>query len=73
MKNVLYFPLHKSNAQIMLQFNTFKKKTCLLGDIYLLDINPLNGLKNFYIAIKSIRRVKKKTMFQKKMENFKGR
>ena len=57
----------------MLQFNTFKKKTCLFWDIYLLDINPLNGLKNFYTAIKSIRCVKKKTMFQRKMENFKGR
>ena len=49
------------------------KETYLLLDIYLLYISPVNGLKNFYTAIKTIECVKKKTTFQRKMENFKGK
>ena len=32
----------------------------------------MNGLRNFSIAIKTIERAKKKTMFQRTMEGFKG-
>ena len=33
----------------------------------------VNGLKTFYIVIKTIERVKKQTMFQRKMADFKGK
>ena len=33
----------------------------------------VNGLKTFYIDIKTIERVKKQTMFQRKMADFKGK
>ena len=32
----------------------------------------MNGLRNFSIAIETIERAKKKTMFQRTMEGFKG-
>ena len=69
---MLYFPLHKNNALKILQFNTFQE-TCLLQGICLQDINPANGLKTFYVAIKIIWHVQKKTMYQRKMENFQGK
>ena len=39
---------------------------------YLFDINPVNGLKNFYIDIKTIKLAKNQTMFQRRIEDFKG-
>ena len=37
------------------------------------DINQANGLKTFYIDIKTIERAKKWTMFQRKMKDFKSK
>ena len=37
------------------------------------DISPVNRLKTFYIDIKTIERIKKQTMFQRKMADFKGK
>ena len=45
----------------------------LLQDIFLKDVRPVNSLKTFYIDIKTIERVKKQTMFQKKMADLKGK
>ena len=47
--------MHKNNALKMLQFNTLFSIR-----YFLLDISPLNSLKTFYTAIKTIGRVKKK-------------
>ena len=33
----------------------------------------MNGLNSFYIGIKTIEIVKKQTMFQRKMEDYKGK
>ena len=41
--------------------------------ICLQDISPVNGLKPFYIGIKTDELVKKQTMFQGKMEDFKDK
>ena len=45
----------------------------LLQDIFLKDVRPVNSLKTFYIDIKTIERVKKQTMFQRKMADLKGK
>ena len=38
-----------------------------------LFVCPLNGLKNVCVGIKTIELVKQWTMFQRKMEDFKGK
>ena len=38
-----------------------------------LSISPVNGLKTFYSDIKAIELVKKQTIFQRKMADFKGK
>ena len=45
----------------------------LLQDIFLKDVRPVNSLKTFYIDIKTIERVKKQTLFQRKMADLKGK
>ena len=49
------------------------KETYLLWDNCLKDIGWVNGLETFSIDIKTIERVKKKTIFQIKMADFNGR
>ena len=37
------------------------------------DISPVNSLKTSFIDIETIKRVKKQTMFQRKIADFKGK
>ena len=72
MNNMVHIRSHKNNALKILQFNTFHKKL-VFYEICVQDISPVSGLKNFYIDIKTIKPVKKQTMFQRKMKDFKGK
>ena len=71
----LFSPLSWNNPLSKIKFHSLisLKGTRLLWDICLYDISPVNGLKTFYIDIKTIERVKKQTMFQRKMADFKGK
>ena len=40
---------------------------------FLQDISPVNGLETFYTDIKTIERVKKPSIFERKMIDFKGK
>ena len=40
---------------------------------FLQDISPVNGLKTFYIDIKTIEHVRKQIMFQRKMNDIEGK
>ena len=62
----------KNNALKILQFNTSQTKL-VFYEICLRDTGSIIGLKAFYIDIKTIELVKKQTMFQRKMEDFKGK
>ena len=48
------------------------KGTRLSWDICSLDIIPVNGVKTFYIDIKTIECVKKQPMFPRRLADFQG-
>ena len=69
----IYLPLQKNNALKKLQFNSSQKKLAFYKIFFLWDISPVNGLKTFYIGIEINECFKKQTMFQRNMEDSKGK
>ena len=69
---MIHFPSHKNDALKNLQLNTSQRKL-VFYEVCLRHIGLVNGLKAFYIDIKTIEVVKEQTMFPRRMEDFKGK
>ena len=68
------FSFDKNNALKILQFNKYSLIPLMRYlSLRYLFVCPVNGLKNVCVGIKTIELVKKQTMFQRKMEDFKGK
>ena len=62
-----------SNGSMYASNEAFTEFNSLIPLKRKLDISPVNGLRTFYIKIKTIECVKKQTMFQREMADFKGK